>query len=79
MLSQALNNREGTIGQLIHDPQLYENMNRLMRNANQVVVQVNDLTLRLRPVLNDVRVFMDKVAREPGRVVTGGLNPSVVK
>jgi phospholipid/cholesterol/gamma-HCH transport system substrate-binding protein len=79
VLSQALNSREGTVGQLIHNPQLYENMNRLIHNANQVVVQVNDLALRLRPVLNDARVFMDKVAREPGRVVTGGINPSLVK
>ena len=79
VLSQALNSREGTLGQIIHNPQLYENLNRLIYNANQVVVQVNDLALRLRPVLNDARVFMDKVAREPGRVVTGGLNPSVVK
>jgi hypothetical protein len=42
-------------------------------------VQINDLTLKLRPIVNDTRVFMDKVAREPGRVVTGGINPSVVK
>jgi phospholipid/cholesterol/gamma-HCH transport system substrate-binding protein len=79
VLSQALNSREGTLGQFIHNPQAYENLNRLLHNANQVVVQVNDLTLKLRPIVNDARVFMDKVAREPGRVVTGGLNPSVVK
>ena len=79
VLSQALNNREGTLGQLIHSGQLHENLNRLIHNANQVVLQVNDLTVRLKPVVNDARIFMDKVAREPGRVVTGGLNPSVVK
>jgi phospholipid/cholesterol/gamma-HCH transport system substrate-binding protein len=79
VLSQALNSREGTLGQLIQNPQLYENLNRLVHNANQVVVQINDLTLKLRPVVDDARVFMDKVAREPGRVVTGGLNPSLVK
>jgi phospholipid/cholesterol/gamma-HCH transport system substrate-binding protein len=79
VLSQALNSREGTLGQFVHNPQLYENMNRLIHNANQVVVQINDLTLKLRPIVNDTRVFMDKVAREPGRVVTGGINPSVVK
>jgi phospholipid/cholesterol/gamma-HCH transport system substrate-binding protein len=79
VLSQSLNSREGTLGQLIHNQQLYENLNRLVHNANQVVVQVNDITLRLRPVVNDARIFMDKVAREPGRVVTGGLNPSPIK
>jgi phospholipid/cholesterol/gamma-HCH transport system substrate-binding protein len=79
VLSQALNSREGTLGQLIHNRQLYENLNRLVHNANQVVLQVNDITLGLRPVVNDARIFMDKVAREPGRVVTGGLNPSPIK
>jgi len=79
VLSQALNNREGTLGQLIYNGKLYENLNRLIHNANQVVLQVNDLTKRLKPVVHDARVFMDKVAREPGRVVTGGLNPSLVK
>ena len=79
VFTQALSSREGTLGQLIHDRQVYENLNRLIHNANQVVLQVNDITLRLRPVVNDARIFMDKVAREPGRVVTGGLNPSPIK
>lgn len=79
MLVQAVNNREGTIGRLIHDPQTYENLNTLMLNANRVLGQVYELSLRMRPVVEDARVFMDKIAREPGRVVTGGLNPSIVK
>jgi phospholipid/cholesterol/gamma-HCH transport system substrate-binding protein len=79
VLSQALNSREGTLGQLIHNRQLYENLNRLVHNANQVIVQVNDLAFRLRPVVENAKVFTDKIAREPGRLVTGGLNPSVVK
>jgi phospholipid/cholesterol/gamma-HCH transport system substrate-binding protein len=79
VFTQALSSREGTLGQLIHDRQVYENLNRLLHNANQVVLQVNDITLRLRPVVNDARIFMDKVAREPGRVITGGLNPSPIK
>jgi phospholipid/cholesterol/gamma-HCH transport system substrate-binding protein len=79
VFSRALSSREGTLGQLIHDRQVYENLNRLIHNANQVVLQVNDITLRLRPVVNDARIFMDKVSREPGRVVTGGLNPSPIK
>lgn len=79
VLSQSLNNRDGTLGKLINDPQLYENANRTICNANQVVLQVNELTKRLRVVAEDARVFMDKVAREPGRVVTGGLNPSPIK
>jgi phospholipid/cholesterol/gamma-HCH transport system substrate-binding protein len=72
---QALNNREGTIGKLIHEPQTYENLNRLMCNTNVVLGNVNDLTKRLQVVVEDVRIFTDKVSREPGRIITGAVNP----
>ena len=78
-VSRALNNREGSIGKLIHDPQVYENLNRLIFNANQVVCEIHQLTFEAKPVVHDARIFMDKVATEPGRIITGGLNPSNVK
>jgi phospholipid/cholesterol/gamma-HCH transport system substrate-binding protein len=78
-LSQALSNRRGTISQLLYDPKAYENLNTLMMNANTVLGDIHDLTFRLKPVINDARIFMDKIATEPGRIITGGLNPSVVK
>jgi phospholipid/cholesterol/gamma-HCH transport system substrate-binding protein len=78
-LTNALNNRQGTIGRLIHDAQAYENLNRLMCNANIVLGQINDFVISLRPIRDDVRAFTDKIAREPGRIVTGGINPSLTK
>jgi hypothetical protein len=36
-------------------------------------LRINDLTMRLRPVVDDARVFMDKIAREPGPVVGGAI------
>jgi phospholipid/cholesterol/gamma-HCH transport system substrate-binding protein len=74
VLTQSLNSREGTIGQLVHNPELYNNFNRLIANSNNVVLQINELTLWLRPIISDARVFMDKIAREPGRLVGGALN-----
>jgi len=79
VLVDALNSRNGTIGRLIHDPAVYDNLNRLLCNSNQVVLRINELTLRLRPILDDARVFTDKIAREPGRIVGGAVNPSVIK
>jgi phospholipid/cholesterol/gamma-HCH transport system substrate-binding protein len=76
VLTEALNNREGTIGLLIHNPQVYNNLNLLLCNSNQVVLQISGLTQRLRPVVDDARVFMDKIAREPGRVVSGAFSNS---
>ncbi len=74
--AKALNDSEGTIGQLVHNPELYENVNTTVCNANIVIARINELAKQLRPVLQDVRVFTDKVAREPGRLVGGALNKS---
>ena len=74
VLTEALNNREGTIGKLVHNPEVYDNLNRLLCNSNHLVLRINDLSMRLRPVVEDARTFMDKVAREPGRVVGGAFS-----
>jgi phospholipid/cholesterol/gamma-HCH transport system substrate-binding protein len=78
-VTQALSNRRGTIGQLLYDGKAYDNFNTLLLNANTVLADFHDITYRLKPVINDARIFMDKIATEPGRIVTGGLNPSNVK
>jgi phospholipid/cholesterol/gamma-HCH transport system substrate-binding protein len=78
-LTRAINNREGSLGHLIHDPTTAQNLNTLMCNVNKVVAQIHDLTLRLRPVVDNARIFTDKVATEPGRLINGAVNPSVIK
>jgi phospholipid/cholesterol/gamma-HCH transport system substrate-binding protein len=78
-VTQALGNRNGTIGQLLNDDTAYKNFNNLMINANIVLGDVRDIAFRLKPVINDARIFMDKIATEPGRIITGGLNPSPIK
>jgi phospholipid/cholesterol/gamma-HCH transport system substrate-binding protein len=78
-VAQALQNRQSTIGQLLYEGKAYDNFNILMFNANQVLTDIRDLTFRLKPVINNARIFTDKIATEPGRIITGGLNPSVVK
>jgi phospholipid/cholesterol/gamma-HCH transport system substrate-binding protein len=74
VLSEALNNREGSLGKIVHSPELYDNANRVLVNANHLILRLNDLSCRLRPAVEDARVFLDKVAREPGRIVGGALN-----
>ena len=78
-ITAAVSNRRGTIGQLLYDGKAYDNFNILMGNANVVLADIHDITFRLKPVIQDARIFMDKVATEPGRIITGGLNPSPVK
>lgn len=53
-----LNSSEGTIGQLIYNPELYQRLNRAAQNIEQ-------LTNDLEPIINDARVAVDKVARNP--------------
>jgi phospholipid/cholesterol/gamma-HCH transport system substrate-binding protein len=78
-ITQAVGNRHGTIGQLLYDGKAYDNFNTLMLNANTVLADFHDITFRLKPLINDARIFLDKIATEPGRIITGGLNPSNVK
>ena len=56
---ENLNSREGTLGQLLNDGELYDRLNRTVANAEEI-------TRRLRPVVEDVRVASDKIARDPG-------------
>ncbi|MFV1964068.1 MAG: MlaD family protein [Pirellulaceae bacterium] len=56
--SQALNSSEGTVGQLVHDRELYDRINQAAGN-------VEDATRRIRPIIEDVRVFTDKIATDP--------------
>lgn len=65
VFGQTLNNPDGTLGKLINDPQLYQNLNEAAEN-------VACLTQQLRPILNDVRVFSDKIARHPEQLGVRG-------
>lgn len=78
-VARALNNREGSIGKLIHDPQVYDNLNILMFNANKVLTSIDELTFNLKPVVDNARIFTDKIAVEPGRIIGGAIRPSNVK
>ncbi len=56
--SAALNDNEGTLGRLMNDPELYDRLNNSLAN-------IEDVTRRARPIVDDLRVFSDKIARDP--------------
>lgn len=66
--SQDLNKRDGTLGQLIHNPELYQNISRASANIEQ-------LTQQLKPIVRDARIFSDKIARHPGILVRDAIRP----
>jgi phospholipid/cholesterol/gamma-HCH transport system substrate-binding protein len=68
MFTKALNESQGTLGRLVRDPQVYEEL-------AQAAANVNRLTKELRPIVDDVRVFTDKIARHPEQLgVRGALD-----
>ena len=66
--TKALNESQGTLGRLVRDPQVYDEL-------AQAAAIVNRITKELRPIVNDVRVFTDKIARHPEQLgVRGALD-----
>ncbi|MBS0208461.1 MAG: MCE family protein [Planctomycetes bacterium] len=67
--AKQLNSREGTLGQLLNDDQLYQKL-------NTAVGSLSDISRELRPILHDTRVFTDKISRHPESLgVRGAIFP----
>lgn len=65
---KALNNKDGSVRLLLDDQDLYWKIRRTLEN-------IESGTARIRPILDDVRVFTDKVARDPRQLgVRGALS-----
>ena len=56
--SQELNDPQGSLGALLHDKELYQHVNHMAKN-------LDELTRDLKPILNNVAIFTDKIARHP--------------
>jgi phospholipid/cholesterol/gamma-HCH transport system substrate-binding protein len=66
--TKALNESDGTLGRLVRDPKVYDDLAQASANVNR-------LTRELRPIVDDVRVFTDKIARHPEQLgVRGALD-----
>lgn len=67
-LGQALNNNDGSFKLLLEDDELYWQIKRSVENVEMA-------TARIRPILDDVRIFTDKIARDPRQLgVRGALS-----
>jgi len=60
--SEGLKDPKGTLGQLLNNPDLYQ-------QANSAVANLNELTKELRPIVSDVRTFTSKIARHPNQLI----------
>jgi phospholipid/cholesterol/gamma-HCH transport system substrate-binding protein len=72
LLTQTLNNgrgalnREGSLQKILVQSELYDNMNRM-------ATTMTDTFVGFRPVLAALKVFADKVARDPAMMTRGAL------
>jgi phospholipid/cholesterol/gamma-HCH transport system substrate-binding protein len=55
---RKLNSGQGTLGKLMSDQELYNSLSAAARNVECV-------TRELKPIISDVRVFSDRIARHP--------------
>ena len=65
-LAQSVNQGQGTVGKLLNDPELYDRLNQSVANIQQI-------TKQLQPIVSDVRVFTDKIARDPSQLGVKGI------
>lgn len=73
--SVRLNNSNGTIAKLVDDPRLGAELRDTIVNIRNASANVEGLSRQLQPILGDVRVFTDKIARDPGQIgVRGALS-----
>ena len=71
--ARSLNNPGGSIGQLLNDPEFFQTLKSTVKNADQTVKNFERITVQLQPILQDVNVFSDKIAREPGLLGVKGV------
>ena len=62
---QTLNNSDGTVKRLLEDDDIYYQIRRTVEN-------IEAATARVRPILDDVRIFSDKIARDPRQLGVRG-------
>jgi phospholipid/cholesterol/gamma-HCH transport system substrate-binding protein len=61
----TLNNSDGTVKRLLEDDEIYWQVRRTIAN-------IEEATAKIRPILDDVRIFSDKIARDPRQIGVRG-------
>ncbi len=62
---KLLNSSDGTVRRLLDDDEMYYELRRTIQNVEQA-------SAKLRPIMDDVRIFSDKIARDPRQLGVRG-------
>ena len=71
-LEKAFTNPNGTVGKLFNETDVYDSVKMTVDNARDISAQVKELTVKLEPMVRDLRTFADEVARDPGVIGVRG-------
>ena len=77
LLTRNINDSQGTVGMLIRDRQLYDQLTATILQAQGTITDVRclvadpEISRRIRQVLYNAWVFTDKIARDPARLARG--------
>ncbi len=73
--AERINSSNGTVARLVDDPELYYGINDTLSSIRTASRNIESITQRLQPIVGDVRVITDKIARDPGVIgVRGALS-----
>ncbi|MEA1950099.1 MAG: MlaD family protein [Planctomycetota bacterium] len=67
-LAATIDNTEGSLGKLIHDDTLYQNLSQASKN-------IREISVKLKPIVNDARIISDRMARHPGSILRDAMRP----
>jgi len=76
-LTRSLNESEGTLGLLIRERQVYDQLNATLAQINAAVADARgivgdpEVSRRIKQILYNAWVFSDKIARDPARLARG--------
>lgn len=67
-ITEAISDRQGTVGQLIYNRDIYDRLDRAVEN-------IEEITVKAKPIVKDIRTFTDKIARDPRQLgIKGALD-----
>lgn len=67
-----INNSEGTLAQLIDNPEIGIQVAQTMKSVRAATENIQAITAKLQPIVDDVRIFTDKISRDPGQLGVRG-------
>jgi hypothetical protein len=76
MIVENFRHAEGTVKRLITDPEAYEKLLATLDNVERITEEVDwMLRVDVKPVAHNVKIFTDKVARDPAIFIRSLLRP----